>query len=184
MENKQVTVCLATEIAYFAQRYDISQRPSTRHSICALLFNFAGTRLVIKLPHQLYNPGVNQLLNDGIAVKLVEQNRGIDHDLVGAVFRRNAMWTSKVISTKISALKEWNWMNCRRLCRAECMRSCLWRPSVTTSWTTLLDTCAMNRPTRSLFSNWSSLHFAKSNQCSNDAPNVEVVGIISVVSDI
>uniref|UniRef100_A0A914XR84 Uncharacterized protein n=1 Tax=Plectus sambesii TaxID=2011161 RepID=A0A914XR84_9BILA len=40
-----------------------------------------GIRVVIRLPHRLFNPGVNQLLNDGIAVKLAERNRGIDHDL-------------------------------------------------------------------------------------------------------
>uniref|UniRef100_A0A915DCS5 Uncharacterized protein n=1 Tax=Ditylenchus dipsaci TaxID=166011 RepID=A0A915DCS5_9BILA len=40
-----------------------------------------GTRVVIKLPQELYNPGVNQMLNNGIAVKLAERNRGIDHDL-------------------------------------------------------------------------------------------------------
>lgn len=40
-----------------------------------------GIRVVIRLPHKLYNPGVNQMLNDGVAVKLAERNRGIDHDL-------------------------------------------------------------------------------------------------------
>ncbi|KHN88751.1 Acid-sensing ion channel 1 [Toxocara canis] len=40
-----------------------------------------GARFVIKLPNHLYNPGVNQMLNDGIAVKLAERSRGIDHDL-------------------------------------------------------------------------------------------------------
>ncbi|KAI1732128.1 amiloride-sensitive sodium channel domain-containing protein [Ditylenchus destructor] len=40
-----------------------------------------GMRVVIKLPQELYNPGVNQMLNNGVAVKLAERNRGIDHDL-------------------------------------------------------------------------------------------------------
>ncbi|VDK42529.1 unnamed protein product [Anisakis simplex] len=40
-----------------------------------------GARFVIKLPNHLYNPGVNQMLNDGIAIKLAERSRGIDNDL-------------------------------------------------------------------------------------------------------
>lgn len=40
-----------------------------------------GLQIVIKIPTHLYNPGVNQMLNDGIAVKLAEANRGVDHDL-------------------------------------------------------------------------------------------------------
>lgn len=36
---------------------------------------------MITLPKHLYNPGVNQMLNDGIIVKLTEPNHGIDHDI-------------------------------------------------------------------------------------------------------
>jgi hypothetical protein len=40
-----------------------------------------GMRLVIKLPHHLYNPGVNQILNYGFVIKLAERDRGIDNDI-------------------------------------------------------------------------------------------------------
>uniref|UniRef100_A0A1I7WNT1 PBPe domain-containing protein n=1 Tax=Heterorhabditis bacteriophora TaxID=37862 RepID=A0A1I7WNT1_HETBA len=40
-----------------------------------------GERIVINLPQHLYNPGANQMLNDGIAVKLAERGKGIDNDL-------------------------------------------------------------------------------------------------------
>ncbi|VDM77961.1 unnamed protein product [Strongylus vulgaris] len=40
-----------------------------------------GDRIVITLPQHLYNPGANQMLNDGIIVKLAERGKGIDNDL-------------------------------------------------------------------------------------------------------
>ncbi|KAL6724395.1 hypothetical protein Aduo_019288 [Ancylostoma duodenale] len=40
-----------------------------------------GERIVINLPQHLYNPGANQMLNDGIVVKLAERGKGIDNDL-------------------------------------------------------------------------------------------------------
>lgn len=40
-----------------------------------------GLQIVIKIPEHLYNSGINQMLNNGVAVKLAERNRGVDHDL-------------------------------------------------------------------------------------------------------
>uniref|UniRef100_A0AC35EXL7 Uncharacterized protein n=1 Tax=Panagrolaimus sp. PS1159 TaxID=55785 RepID=A0AC35EXL7_9BILA len=40
-----------------------------------------GLKLMITLPKHLYNPGANQMLNDGIVVKLAEPGHGVDHDL-------------------------------------------------------------------------------------------------------
>lgn len=51
-------------------------------------------RLVIKLPHHLYNPGVNQMLNYGIAVKLAERDRGIDNDLTFIPAGKRTQWTA------------------------------------------------------------------------------------------
>uniref|UniRef100_A0AC35FL62 Uncharacterized protein n=1 Tax=Panagrolaimus sp. PS1159 TaxID=55785 RepID=A0AC35FL62_9BILA len=41
-----------------------------------------GLKLIITLPKSLYNPGANQMLNDGIAVKLAEPGHGVDRDLM------------------------------------------------------------------------------------------------------
>ncbi|KAF7629299.1 hypothetical protein Mgra_00009194 [Meloidogyne graminicola] len=38
-------------------------------------------KLIIRLPKHLYNPAPNQMLNNGILVKLAERNKGIDHDM-------------------------------------------------------------------------------------------------------
>ncbi|KAL7070377.1 hypothetical protein ACQ4LE_010351, partial [Meloidogyne hapla] len=38
-------------------------------------------KLIINLPKKLYNPAPNQMLNNGILVKLAERNKGIDHDM-------------------------------------------------------------------------------------------------------
>jgi hypothetical protein len=59
-----------------------------------------GTRIVIRLPHQLYNPGVNQMLNDGIAVKLAERNRGIDHDLTFIPSGQLNFYSSSVVKSQ------------------------------------------------------------------------------------
>ncbi|CAJ0583035.1 unnamed protein product, partial [Mesorhabditis spiculigera] len=40
----------------------------------------SGDRIIINLPIDLYALGANQIPNDGVIVKLVEQGRGIDHD--------------------------------------------------------------------------------------------------------
>ncbi|KAL3081310.1 hypothetical protein niasHT_039787 [Heterodera trifolii] len=40
-----------------------------------------GQRIILRLPKKLYNPGVNQMLNDGVVVKLAERGKGIDHDM-------------------------------------------------------------------------------------------------------
>uniref|UniRef100_A0A7E4ZVR6 Acid-sensing ion channel 1 n=1 Tax=Panagrellus redivivus TaxID=6233 RepID=A0A7E4ZVR6_PANRE len=40
-----------------------------------------GYRIVITLPKHLYHPGLNQMLNDGVGVKLAEKIQGSDHDL-------------------------------------------------------------------------------------------------------
>ncbi|KAE9556176.1 hypothetical protein FO519_000664 [Halicephalobus sp. NKZ332] len=40
-----------------------------------------GHKILITLPKHLYNPGINQMLNDGILVKLTEPNHGLDHDI-------------------------------------------------------------------------------------------------------
>ncbi|CAB3399265.1 unnamed protein product [Caenorhabditis bovis] len=40
-----------------------------------------GDRLLIHLPEELYNPGVNQMINHGVIVKLAESGKGIDNDL-------------------------------------------------------------------------------------------------------
>jgi hypothetical protein len=38
-------------------------------------------KLILRIPSHLYNPAPNQMLNDGILVKLTERNKGIDHDM-------------------------------------------------------------------------------------------------------
>uniref|UniRef100_A0A0N5ATV6 Amiloride-sensitive sodium channel n=1 Tax=Syphacia muris TaxID=451379 RepID=A0A0N5ATV6_9BILA len=40
-----------------------------------------GKRLVLKVPTHLYHAGVNNMINDGLAVKLAERSRGADRDL-------------------------------------------------------------------------------------------------------
>lgn len=40
-----------------------------------------GQRVILRLPKHLFNPGVNQMLNDGVVVKLAERGKGIDHDM-------------------------------------------------------------------------------------------------------
>ncbi|CAK5078313.1 unnamed protein product [Meloidogyne enterolobii] len=38
-------------------------------------------KLILNLPTKLFNPAPNQMLNNGILVKLAERNKGIDHDM-------------------------------------------------------------------------------------------------------
>ena len=40
-----------------------------------------GERVIISLPKNLYHAGSNQMLNDGIALKLATRGKGIDNDL-------------------------------------------------------------------------------------------------------
>jgi hypothetical protein len=39
-------------------------------------------RIIVRLPTRLYNPAPNQMMNDGILVKLAERGKGIDHDML------------------------------------------------------------------------------------------------------
>lgn len=38
-------------------------------------------RIIVRLPTKLYNPAPNQMMNEGILVKLAERGKGIDHDM-------------------------------------------------------------------------------------------------------
>lgn len=40
-----------------------------------------GDRYIIDLPEEFYNPGINQMINSGVIIKLAEQGKGIDNDL-------------------------------------------------------------------------------------------------------
>lgn len=40
-----------------------------------------GDRYVIDLPEEYYNPGINQMINSGVIIKLAERGQGIDNDL-------------------------------------------------------------------------------------------------------
>ncbi|EFO82641.1 hypothetical protein CRE_00382 [Caenorhabditis remanei] len=40
-----------------------------------------GDRYIIDLPEEYYNPGINQMINSGVIIKLAERGQGIDNDL-------------------------------------------------------------------------------------------------------
>ncbi|CAL2049793.1 hypothetical protein CAEBREN_06878 [Caenorhabditis brenneri] len=40
-----------------------------------------GDRYIIDLPEEFYNPGINQMINSGVIIKLAERGQGIDNDL-------------------------------------------------------------------------------------------------------
>ncbi|UMM41149.1 hypothetical protein L5515_017535 [Caenorhabditis briggsae] len=40
-----------------------------------------GDRYIIDLPEELYHPGINQMINSGVIIKLAERGQGIDNDL-------------------------------------------------------------------------------------------------------
>jgi len=43
-------------------------------------------KLILNLPTKLFNPAPNQMLNNGILVKLAERNKGIDHDMYVKIY--------------------------------------------------------------------------------------------------
>uniref|UniRef100_A0AC34GMQ5 Uncharacterized protein n=1 Tax=Panagrolaimus sp. ES5 TaxID=591445 RepID=A0AC34GMQ5_9BILA len=104
-----------------------------------------GLKLMITLPKHLYNPGANQMLNDGIVVKLAEPGHGVDHDLtfissgVHAIMPLSAtQYEFMNDPPRYSCLDDsaknysrlWCFEHCKSVCKAPCK---YWKYSKTVS---------------------------------------------------